>query len=679
MLRAWGVTMNKKLREHIAEILKNGEDIPADYQEDLFPTTKKEYELKYAGKERKEKILSDTMSVPFQAIKHFGTAKEGDWVNKLIFGDNLQALKHLLKLKKEGKLKNADGTDGVRLVYIDPPFATKRDFAGNQGQKAYQDKILGSSFIEYLRKRLILLCELMEDKGVIFLHLDYKKSHYMKIILDEIFGEHNFINNITWQRFNFRSDAKAFGRISDVILVFSKSENYTWNKLREDYRPEYIKSHFKKDDHGKLFRHLPLYPPGDKGPIYELNGLTRAWRFTKEKMQKLIDDGKIYFPEKGKAPSLIMYLADAPGKVVSDLWNDVPFVNPVAKERINYPTQKPEVMLKRIIESCSNEGDIVLDCFAGSGTTGAVAEKLGRRWIMADCGKLAIYTIQKRMMNLKKDIGNKGADLKPRPFVLYNAGLYYDGKLLEHMQKDEYKEFVLELFGCQKRDHEINGLDFHGTLNNHSVMVFDKEHYLTGEFVEQLHKTIGKNIKSNCFIIAPAGIVGFGEDYIKKGDKRYTVLRIPNSIIAEIRKRNFDRLQQPKMAEDVNQTIDAVGFDFIYPPRVKSEYYFEKPKGKLTEAEYNIEIKEFEPIQLGSKIIEFKDPKSESLAMVMIDFDYDGDTFQMDKYWFGSDITKNDFKVSFDDQIGDKIMIIYLDIFGNEKKEVLKKGDFDKR
>ena len=127
--------------------------------------------------------------------KHFGKGKEGEWVNKLIFGDNLQALKHLVKLKNEGKLKNADGTDGVKLVYIDPPFATKQDFKGNQEQKAYTDKVVGAGFIEFVRKRLLLLKELLSEGGSIYVHLDWKKSHYIKIILDEVFGENNFIRS----------------------------------------------------------------------------------------------------------------------------------------------------------------------------------------------------------------------------------------------------------------------------------------------------------------------------------------------------------------------------------------------------------------------------------------------------------------------------------------------------
>jgi len=670
--------MNKDLRNHLIELLKDGEDIPVEFEEDLFPTTKKEYELKYACKERKEKILSDTMSVPFQPIKHFGKVKEGDWVNKLIFGDNLQALKHLVKLKKEGKLKNADGTDGVRLVYIDPPFATKQDFKGNKEQKAYSDKVVGAQFIEFIRKRLILLKSLISDNGCIYLHLDTKKHHYIKIVMDEIFGEQNFINEIIWKRTFSHGDvgqgAKHLGRLHDVIFLYSNSSSYILNKVYTPYAPEYIEKHFNKiDDAGRKYQSVSLTAPGGaaKGnPNYEFMGIKRYWQYSKENMNKLFNQGKIIQTKEGNVPRKKMFLDESSGIPIQDMWIDIAPIQGGSIEKCGYPTQKPEQFVERIIKLASNEGDIVLDCFAGSGTTGAVAEKLNRRWIMADCGKLSIYTIQKRMMNLKKDIGNKGEPLKSKPFTLFNAGLYYDGKLLEHMQKGEYKEFVLELFGCQKRDHEINGLNFHGTLNNHSVMVFDKEHSLTTEYIDQLHKTIGKSIKSNCFIIAPAGIVGFGEDYIKKGDKKYTVLRIPNSIIAEIRKKNFDRLTQPRISEDVNQTIDAVGFDFIYPPRVKCNY-------TKTKDNYQIEIMNFEPIQLGSKIVEFKDTKTESLAMVMVDFDYDGESFQMDKYWFGGDIAKDDFKINFDEKIKNKIMIIYLDIFGNEKKEILKKEDFD--
>jgi len=159
-------------RQHIIDLLERGEDLPLDYKHSLFPPERQEYELVYAGKEREEDILAETMGVPLQPIKTFGSTDNPGWENMLIFGDNLQAMKTLLRMKEEGKLVNADGSRGVKLVYIDPPFATKQEFRGSTDEKAYQDKIVGARFIEFLRKRLVLLRELLSIGGSLFLHLD---------------------------------------------------------------------------------------------------------------------------------------------------------------------------------------------------------------------------------------------------------------------------------------------------------------------------------------------------------------------------------------------------------------------------------------------------------------------------------------------------------------------------
>ena len=197
--------MNKERQQRIYELLKrglrlaeDGDELPTEWARELFPPERREYELVYNGKETEEQILADTMAVPFQEVSTFG--KNGvDWHNKLIFGDNLQAMKTLLQMKTDGKLVNADGIPGVRLIYIDPPFNTKKEFRGSQDQKAYQDKIAGAEFLEFLRKRLVLMRELLAPDGSIYVHLDEKKSHYAKTILDEIFGENNFQREIIWR------------------------------------------------------------------------------------------------------------------------------------------------------------------------------------------------------------------------------------------------------------------------------------------------------------------------------------------------------------------------------------------------------------------------------------------------------------------------------------------------
>jgi len=188
--------MTNEQRIELIRLLEQGEEISPEWARILFPPEKREYELVYHGKEREEDVIADTLAVPLQPVRTFG--KNGDdWHNMLIFGDNLQVMKSLLDLKKAGKLCNADGTPGVRLVYIDPPFATKKDFHGTEDQKAYQDKLEGSTFIEFLRKRLILLRQLLSDDGSIYVHLDFRKSHYIKIILDEILPYKEFAE-IIW-------------------------------------------------------------------------------------------------------------------------------------------------------------------------------------------------------------------------------------------------------------------------------------------------------------------------------------------------------------------------------------------------------------------------------------------------------------------------------------------------
>src|SRR5919204_4994884 len=169
--------MEDELRQRVIEKLQHGEDLPAEWARFLFPPEKREYELVYHGKEREEDILANTLAVPLQPVRTLGKNGEG-WHNMLVFGDNLQVMKSLLELKKAGQLCNADGTPGVRLVYIDPPFATRQEFRGTEDQKAYQDKIAGSQFIEFLRRRLVLMRgELLAEDGAIYMHLDQRKSH----------------------------------------------------------------------------------------------------------------------------------------------------------------------------------------------------------------------------------------------------------------------------------------------------------------------------------------------------------------------------------------------------------------------------------------------------------------------------------------------------------------------
>ena len=356
-------------REFLIEQLAKGSSIPDDFKEKLFPTTQKEYELRYAGKMRKEDLLADqdgTFAVPLQVEKIYNGKREvfaDGWRNMLVFGDNLQFLKTIYK--NEDPLIKDKVKGKVKLIYIDPPFGTSSDFEGDNGQKAYSDKSKDSDFIEFIRRRLIFAKEILSDDGSIYVHLDWKKAHYIKTILDEIFGENNFRNEIIWTYTGPSAPGqKQFSRKHDVIFWYTKSTT-KWIFNKDDIRMPY---------HDTTAGKFESESTGFGGTIADL--------------------------------SL--------GKIPEDWWY-LPIVSRIRTEILGYPTQKPEILLERIIKASTNENDIVFDCFGGSGTTCAVAEKLKRKWITCDIGKFSFYTIQKRLLNIQN---SKNFDVKKKAYSI---------------------------------------------------------------------------------------------------------------------------------------------------------------------------------------------------------------------------------------------------------------------
>lgn len=688
--------MTPEQRDRLIEILRSGQEIDPEWQRILFPSGKREYELVYGGKERVEEILADTMAVPLQPVRTFGRNGNG-WHNKLIFGDNLQVMKSLLALKAEGKLVNADGSSGVRLIYIDPPFATKREFRGSQEQKAYLDKVAGAEFIEFIRKRLVFMRELLADNGAIYVHLDQRKSYPIKLILDEIFKEHRFVNEVVWRRLSAHNDADSYGKIHDTIFFYTKSDEYVWNEQLTDASPDYIEQFFDQveigpdgqerryargDLTGRGTRNgatgLPWrgIDPTEKGYHWavprKLPGMEALPASPQEAFDYLDSIGRIHWPKKqGGMPRLKRYAEDLNGVPVQDVWLDIKNMHNLAPEKTGYPTQKPEPLLERIIKVSSDEGDIVLDAFAGSGTTCAVAEKLGRRWVGIDCGKLAIYTIQKRMLNLKRDIGNKGPALRHKPFTLYNAGLYDFTKLRE-LPWEDWRFFALNLFQCKDEKHRVGGIELDGYLKNSDVLVFN--HFasegakVTYETIDDIHQALGSKVGRRFFIIAPALCFAFQEDYVDRDRTRYYALRIPYSLINELHKRDFVAIRQPVGEGDINDTVESVGFDFIRTPEAQVTYQQVKPKDGLFKS-LKIHVSSFksEVIGKGGKASE----GIEALSMLMVDPNYDGDVFGLEYCWFADKLKaeKNSVELPVD-AVGERIMLVLVDIHGNEYREV---------
>lgn len=628
--------MTPEQRQHLIDILQTEQDIAPEWARILFPPEKLEYELVYQGKEREEDVIANTLAVPLQPARSF-RKEESDWHNKLIFGDNLQVMKTLLDMKRRGELRNSDGTDGIRLVYIDPPFATKREFHGSDDQKAYQDKIVGAEFIEFIRRRLILIRELLSDDGSIYVHLDWKKSHYIKLILDEVFGEKRFINEVVWYYTNkYGANSSGFDSFHNTLFRYGKGKKFVFSPIR-----------------------IPVKTPRTQ-PL-------RAWNKELGKNEWLQD-------ENGNN----LY-TDSIEKDAGDVW-EIPVINPMAGERVGYPTQKPEQLLDWVIRSSSNEGDLVLDAFSGSGTTCAVAEKLNRRWIGIDCGKLAIYTIQKRLLNLKSEIGNKGRSIQAKPFTLYNAGLY-DFSRLKELSREDWRRFALMLFGCQDKPHKVGGLHFDGTLKAASVQVFDHRRYsdatISEDTLRSMHEAAGTRLGSRVFIIAPAMAFDFQQDYISIGDVRYYALRIPYSIIHELHHREFMALRQPENELEVNDTVDAVGFDFIRTPEIEYSIGVKKSEGQLIEEAFIRVDKFYSEAAVRSPSI--KRGNLETFSMVMLDYDYDGDTdiFDFDEVFYSTSIEAHNWEIRFSPaRLGERIMAVFVDIYGNEARLVIPKSEF---
>lgn len=364
--------------------------------------------LQYINKKTKAEILKNTKCCDL-------IGQWEDSLNKLIQGDNLVILKTLLE---KYNLKSK-----IDLVYIDPPFSTKTNFTIGEDRVstissslndniAYSDNLTGAKFLEFLRERLVFLKELMANKASIYLHIDYKIGHYVKIIMDEIFGVENFRNDITRIKCNPKNfDRKAYGNIKDLILFYSKSKNNTWHDPKEKFTKEDIERLFKKiNKNGRKYTTIPLHAPGETqngATGQEWKGIKppkgRHWRSEPKVLDQLDKDGLVEWSPNG-VPRKKIYADEKDGKKKQDIWKYKDAQYP------SYPTEKNLDMIKTIISASSNPEDLILDCFCGSGTTLQAAQELGRNWIGIDNSEEAIKVTKKRLSKIKKDLFSKDVE-----------------------------------------------------------------------------------------------------------------------------------------------------------------------------------------------------------------------------------------------------------------------------
>jgi len=478
--------MNNKLnltdneKRDIIKYLELGKPLPDKYRFLLFDADR-EVELLWNGKTDEV----ENMVLPFQAIEHIDEPRSEEkitaqktlfdtsgrqimgWSNKLIWGDN----KLILSSLKNGPLrKEIEAEGGLKLIYIDPPFDVGADFSMNIeiGEESFTKKPSvieeiayrdtwgkgADSFIAMIYERLKLMHGLLAEDGSIYVHCDWRVSAFMRMSLDEIFGKNNFRNEIIWHYSTLGRPDDRFAQKHDIIFYYGKSDKILFNleEAKVPYSEEYIKSHFRdRDDNGRVCR-------------------------------KRFDAGKwrTYYPDAGMIPN--------------DVW-EIPYENSMSKERVDYPTQKPTALLERIIKSSSRAGDIVADFFCGSGTTLAVAEKLGRKWIGADLGRFSIHTTRKRMIGVQRELKKAGKDF--RAFEILNIGKYEREKFLtvnENLREEEKriqrenkeKEFIKLILSAYKAEPVDSFNSFVGKKRDRLVAVGQIDTPVTNDFLEKL-------------------------------------------------------------------------------------------------------------------------------------------------------------------------------------------------
>ena len=313
-------------------------------------------------------------------------------------GDNLEQL---------AKLPDAC----VDLIYIDPPFNSNRNYEVFWGEtkekRSFQDRHESTAaYIDFMRPRCVELHRVLKNSGSFYYHCDWHASHYVKVMLDQIFGENQFINEIVWKRTTSHGDSKQgskhFGRLHDTLFLYVRDpKKYKWNQQYVALDPQYIDSHYRHaDPDGRRYMWDNITGPGGaaKGnPFYEVFGVKGHWRFSQAKMNDLIAQGRVAIPPKGKTPRFKRYLDESKGLPVGSVWDDINPINSQAKESLGYPTQKPLPLLDRIIKSSSDPNDVVLDAFCGCGTALEAAEHLGRQWIGIDISPTACTVMAKRL------------------------------------------------------------------------------------------------------------------------------------------------------------------------------------------------------------------------------------------------------------------------------------------
>jgi DNA modification methylase len=590
----------------------------------MYESGKTRTELVWDGK---KKELEPLPVLPFQYVEtvneprtknlsyFFDLSSENNWHNLLIWGENKLVMRALLE-KFAGK---------INLIYIDPPFATGADFSmpirvGEEEWikepsaievKVYRDT-WGQGLASYLQmmyERIVLMRELLAENGSIYIHLDWHVGHYVKVVMDEIFGYENFRNEIVWRRMTGVKGnvKKGFPHITDVILFYSKNKEIVFNPEYKSLDPEYVRKFYKYVD----------------------------------------EEGRLYRKAGGSRPEHYRYYLDeSKGTPISNLWDDITNVQAGAREYTAFPTQKPEALLKRIILTSSNEGDLVADFFCGSGTTLVVAEKLNRRWIGCDISKFAIHVTRKRLLEIPNC----------KPFHILNLGKYQKYVLTKNGNGGaNYIRFVLQLYKATP----ISGFVYiHGKKSERLVSVGPLDSFVTVQNVRQIAREAESVNASGIDILGwdfEMGLYDLLDSISKEYGKDIKLKQIPTSILdVDVKKSN--------LLEEIRF------FDLNY---LDVGYKLSGKKIEVFIKKFVIANPEYIPEEIRKEIKDF----TSFIDYWAVDFDYKGDTFHNMKQEYR---TKNNPKLKtsivYEYEKSGKydVLVKVVDIFGNDTNKLLR-------
>jgi adenine specific DNA methylase Mod len=566
-----------------------------------------------------------------------------EWFNRLVYGDNLLVMQALLTGDPSTGLPSMRGK--IDLIYIDPPFDSKADYRtkiklpnGDIEQKptvieqfAYSDtwKDGTVSYLKMIYPRLALIKEFLSEKGSIYVHIDWHVGHYVKIVMDEIYGRDNFVNEIIWRKTNSpKSQSLGLGNQHDTIFIYAKnSEDCQIKPVYRTPDEDYLKGFAYDDNDGKgSYQTTALIAGGvqrtAKRKVFEFHGVAAPWLYSLENLEKFWREGRIHKTKSGMY-RLKVYLKDIPGQIVSDIWVDKE-VSPLqgqSEEMLQFDTQKPEALLERIIKASSNENDIVADLFAGSGTTGAVAERLKRRWVMADIGKPACIVMRKRLI-----------DQDANPFLYQCIGDYQK----EQFEKSEFRRVsdlahvVLNLYGAIPfSDVEPTQRNLGYIKESRTLVMVDSPSKLTGYGTLKRAQELRASFMGGWKKVVVLGwnfVTDIGQVIANLNDSQVEVLVIPPDLLDRLKTKS----SYQKLIKGGKIRFSSLQYLSVKPIRVE----------ELNKEEEEISVKLDNYVLLSPDALPLEEKDKEKLQEIIakdplalieywsIDPDYDGEVFR---------------------------------------------------